>query len=202
MGFGWTSRCTYYLCTKTPLVVQFQICCYEKEEERNGFWWNNNFFDSCPPPAHTDLPACSLSENKSTKFFGEVSRHHLTTPPAPTRAWKRHATWTVLVLLMPEAVLPPLLPLFQLLHSEDWRCCPGFSIKCIAMMHRRQSGFDFAILSTTDACILYCCPFANNSLRVKICIESLSKQSKSRQHMQWRSNQTEWCRREDILYTK
>ena len=106
---------THYLCTKTPLVVQFQIRCYEKEEERNGFWWNNNFFDSCPP-AHTDLPACSLSENKSTKFFGEVSRHHLTTPPAPTPAWKRHATWTVLVLLMPEAVLPPLLPLFQLLH--------------------------------------------------------------------------------------
>ena len=126
-GFGGTSRCTYYLCTKTPLVVQFQIRCYEKEEERNGFWWNNNFFDSCPA-AHTDLPACSLSENKSTKFFGEVSRHHLTTPPAPTpagRDMQRGLFWFCCCLRLCCRLF------FHCSNccTEDWRCCPGFSIK-------------------------------------------------------------------------
>ena len=46
-------------------------------------WWNNNFFDS----THWPAAACSLSENKSTRFFREFSRHHQTAPPPTTAVW-------------------------------------------------------------------------------------------------------------------
>ena len=107
-------------------------------------WWNNNFFDSTHWPA-----ACSLSENKSTGFFGEFSRHHQTAPPPTTAVWPQ---------------------LEETRNAACFGCCPR--------MNTAAATFSPSVANVVGGLKMlhWLWSYSDCTPAVQICIESLSKQ--------------------------